>query len=172
MTYVTMKRMVTGTLLLFAAVTLVVQIGKEFRDTPQMLLTDGLHVICTHATTRCPTCMTMERLTDELLHAEFASRLNSGEIIFQQINYEKPEVADFVQRFKVATSSVVLVRVRDGHIADGTNLADQAWNLYTDESAFKKMLKEQINAMFDGKSLEMDIPQEEIIFDENETLNL
>ncbi len=175
MTYPTAKRVTTAILLLFAAVTLVVQISNTFRDTPPLRLADGVHVICTHATTRCPTCMTMERLTEELLHAEFAAPLASGEIIFQSINYEEPQVAQIVQHFKVATASVVLVRVVDGQMVEGTNLANQAWNLYTDEPAFKKMLKEQINAILEGKSLDAEVSEEEILFDEfdeNETLNL
>ena len=172
MTYATAKRVTTVVLLLFATVTLVVQISKTFRDVSPLRLVDGVHVICTHATTRCPTCMTMERLTKELLDAEFSVPLASGEIIFQSINYEESQVAQFVQHFKVATASVVLVRVVEGQMVEGTNLANQAWNLYTDESAFKIMLKEQINAVLEGKSLETDVSEEEILFDENETLNL
>jgi hypothetical protein len=159
------KPILTVALLAFAGVTLAVQIVKEFRTVEPMRLADGLNVICTHATQRCPTCIAMERLTRETLDESFKDAVASGQIVFREVNYEQMEVATFADEFKVATASVVLVTIKDGKTVAGKNLANEAWRLYTDEPAFKTMLKEQIDAMLHGKILDVDYEPQEIIFD-------
>jgi len=136
-------------LLAFAGMSLGLQIGKDVWSphVEQLRFADGLNVIVTHATTSCPTCLTMKRLTRETLDESFADAVAAGRIVFHEVNYEQPDAADFCRQFKVATAAVVLVYVRNGEIVGGTNLADEAWTLYADEPAFKQMLDERINAM-------------------------
>lgn len=155
-------------LLAFAGVTLAVQIAKEFRTVEPMQLVEGLNVVCTHATVRCPTCTTMERLTRETLEESFRDEVDTGKIVFREVNYEQPEVAAFAGEFKVATASVVLVNVQNGEIVAGKNIADEAWKLYTDAPAFKQMLKEQIDAMLQGATLDTDDDSREMIFDDTD----
>lgn len=155
-------------LLAFAGVTLAVQIAKEFRTVEPMQLVEGLNVVCTHATVRCPTCTTMERLTRETLEESFRDEVDTGKIVFREVNYEQPEVAAFAGEFKVATASVVLVNVQNGEIVAGKNIADEAWKLYTDAPAFKQMLKEQIVAMLQGVTLDTDDGSREMIFDDTD----
>ena len=152
--------------LTFAGVTLAVQIVKEFRTVEPMWLAEGLNVVTTHATLRCPTCTTMERLTRELLDESFKDDVAAGKIVFREVNYEQPEVAAFAGEFKVATASVVLVNVQNGEIVTGKNLADDAWKLYTDAPAFKQMLNEQINAMLQGITPDTDDEPQTLFFDD------
>jgi hypothetical protein len=163
------KPILTIALLAFAGVTFAVQIVKVFRSVEPMRLAAGLNVVCTHATQRCPTCIAIERLTKEILDESFKDAVTSGHIVFHEINYELPEVATFAEEFKVATASVVLVNVQNGKTIAGKNLANEAWRLYTDEPAFKKMLKEQIDAMLQGQSLDIDDSPQEIIFDTDDS---
>lgn len=149
-----------------------VQVAKEFRPVEPMELSDGLNVICTHATTRCPTCLTIEKLTQELLDSDFSEMVEAGEIVFREVNYEHPEANDFSNEYKVATASVVLLNIRDGQIVAGVNLANETWKLHTDEPAFKAMLKEQIEAMLQGKILETDGSSQEIIFGDDEEFTI
>jgi hypothetical protein len=162
------KPILTVALLAFAGVTLAVQIAKEFRSVESLQLADGLNVVCTHATQRCPTCLVMKRLTKKTLDESFKDAVTSGQIMLREVNYEQAELAAFADEFKVATASVVLVNVKDGKTVVGKNLANEAWRLYTDEPAFKKMLKEQINAMLQGKILDTDDKPQEIIFDSDD----
>jgi len=60
------------------------------------------------------------------------------------------------------------VNVKNGEIIAGKNLANEAWLLDTDATAFKQMLKEQIDAMLQGVTLETDGKRHEIIFDDAE----
>lgn len=156
------KSSLTVVLLLFASVTLGVQIGKEFRTVRPIRLSNGLNVVCTHATARCTTCLTVERLTQELLDAVFSKQIESGRIVFRDVNFEQPEANDFCAEYEVATSSVVLVDVREGKAVAGVNLADEVWKLHTDGPKFKDMLKKHIETMLEGKVLETDDSSEEI----------
>jgi hypothetical protein len=167
------KPTLTFVLLAFAGVTLAVQIGKEFRSVEPIKLAEGLNVVCTHATVRCPTCMEMERLVKGTLDEFFSDAVASGKIVLREVNYEQPEAADFADEFKIATAAVVLADVQNGKIVAGKNLVNEAWKLYTDEPAFKQMLKEQIEAMLQGKILDTDDVSTEIIFDgENDSIEL
>ena len=162
------KPILAVALLTFAGVTLAVQIAKEFRTVEPLLLADGLNVVCTHATTRCPTCLTMKRLARETLDESFKDAVAAGQIVFREVNYEQPEVTAFANEFKVATASVILVNVQNGQIVAGKNLVNEAWRLHTDEPAFKQMLKEQIDAMLLGEILEIEHKTQEMIFDEDD----
>lgn len=158
----------TMLLLAFTGVTLAVQVAKEFRPVEPLRLAEGLNVVCTRATVRCPTCMAVRRLTKETLDESFRDAVTSGNIVFREVNYEQAEAAAFAGEFKVATASVVLVYVKDGKVVADKNLANETWNLYTDKPAFKKMLKEQIDAMLQGVPLETNIESREIIFDDRD----
>jgi hypothetical protein len=163
------KPILTIVLLTFAGVTLAVQIAKEFRSVEPIRLAEGLNVICTHATVRCPTCLTMKRLTKETLDESF----KDSAIVFREVNYELPEASALADEFKIATATVVLVNVQEGKIVAGKNLVNESWKLYTDEPAFKQMLKEQIKAMMQGKILDIEIESQEIIFgDEDNSIEL
>jgi hypothetical protein len=163
------KPILTIALLAFAGVTLAVQIAKEFRFVEQLQFAEGLNVICTHATIRCPTCLTMERLAKETLGESF----KDVAIVFREVNYEQPEVADFADEFKIATATVVLIHVQNGKTVAGKNLVNEAWKLHTDESAFKQMLKEHIEAMLQGKILDTETKSQEMFFgDEDDSIEL
>lgn len=166
------KSVLTFVLLLFVSVTLGVQVGKEFTTAEPIRLSDGLNVVCTHASSRCVTCRTIENRTKEMLDENFQDAVKAGRIVFRDLNYEAPEAAEFAGQYKVATASVVLVDVRNGKAVAGVNLADEAWKFHTDGPAFKEMLKEKIEAMLQGKSLEIDDSSREIIFDDEEKIEL
>jgi len=161
------KAILATVLLTFAGMTLIAQIAQEFRSAEPIRFADGLNVVCTHATTRCPTCTTMERLAKETLDESFKDGVTAEQIIFREVNYEHPEATAFAGEFKVATASVVLVSVKNGEIVTGKNLVKEAWKLHTDEPAFKQMLKEQINAMLQGETLDSKSKPLEMMFDES-----
>ena len=145
--YIALKPLLRVFLLTFAGVTLAVQIAKEFRSVEPLRLADGLNVVCTHATVRCPPCLAMIRLVNETLDESYADAVATGKIVFRAVNYEQPEAADFAYHFRIATAAVVLVKVQNGNIIAERNLITEARNLYADEPAFKRMLKEQIDAI-------------------------
>lgn len=160
--YAKIKPFLTIVLLLFAGITLAVQIIKEFRHVEPLKLSEGVNVICTHRTSRCPTCLTMERLTKELLDSDFAAMTHAGKITFREVNYEHPEANDFAHEYQIATATVVLVNIQDGKNIAGTNLANEAWKLYSNGPAFKAMLKKHLEAILQGKTIENNSSSDEV----------
>ena len=156
------KYALTIMLIAFVSFTLAFQIVKKFRKVEPLKLADGLNVVCAHATIRCPTCLTMERLTRELLESDFPDMVKTGKIIFREVDYEHVESNDFSNEYKIATAAVVLVNIRDGKTVAGVNLVDQAWKYFTDGPAFKTMLKGNIEAMLQGKNVESGDSSDEI----------
>ena len=151
-------------ILLFAGITLSVQIGKEFLSVPPLTLPDGINVICTHATVRCPTCLISERLTQEVLSEHF----QQTPMTFHAVNYERPHFAELAKRFKIATATVLLVNVKNSQVLEGKTLTNETWKYYTDAPAFKAMLKEQLDAFLQGKTVQPIDPTETFIFESEE----
>jgi len=158
------KPILTVFLLAFVGVTLAVQVAREFRTIEPIRLSEGLNVVCTRATIRCPTCTTTRRLTKETLDESF----RDGQVVFHEINYEHPASAAFAGEFKVATATIVLVKIKNGEVVAQKNLANEVWRLYTNHPAFKRMLKEQIEAMLQGETLDDDEVTQEITFDKDD----
>ena len=151
-------------ILLFAGITLSVQIGKEFRAVAPLTLPDGVNVICTHATVRCPTCLITERLTQEVLSEHF----QQTPISFHAVNYERPYFAELAKRFKIATATVLLVNVQNSQVTAGKTLTDETWKYYTDAPAFQAMLKENLDAFLQGKTVQPTDPTETFVFESEE----
>ena len=159
------KTIFAGMILLFAGITLSVQVGKEFYSAVPLALPEGVNVICTHATVRCPTCLIVERLTREVLAEHFPLLPDSPAITFHALNYERPEFDELAKRFKIATATVLLVKVKDSQIVEGKTLTNETWKYYTDSSAFKAMLNEQLDAFLESKTLEPIDPTEIFVFE-------
>ena len=115
-----LKKIVTGVLLLFVAVSLVV-LGLDLIRQGRGAQTPGAEppappspsprtiVYCFHLTTRCPACRAIEAHTFETLQIYFADELARGEIEWQVVDYQAPGREPFVKQFELVTSSVVLV---------------------------------------------------------------
>lgn len=144
-------------LLIFVVVTLVVQVGKSFRETPQVVLPQGLTVMVCHAQVRCPTCTTMERLGQRCLAEYFP---DAG-VQFATLNYEAAENREIAEKYGVATATVLLVR-REGEAVTVENLVTQAWQTVGDESAFIEMLREHLAAFLAGGVAEKPVDSGEI----------
>lgn len=142
------KKAIKYLLLVFVATTLIVQVGKSFRQTPQAELPDGLSVVVCHAQVRCPTCTTMEKLSRECLEEFFPDRA----IAFVTLNYEATENREIAEKYGVATATVLLVR-RENGTEEVKNLVTPAWQTIGDAAAFKHMLRENLSAFIAGDTL-------------------
>jgi hypothetical protein len=77
---------------------------------------NGLVVYYLHGSYRCPTCRTVEAEAKKIVETEFASQVQRGEITFKALDYEKPLGAELARHFKVSSSVIVLVTMKDGKI--------------------------------------------------------
>jgi len=95
-----------------------------------------------HGTSRCKTCLTIERYAEETLKERFADALTHGELEFHSVNTEEQGNERFVSEYGLVTSSLVLVDVHDGSTREWANL-EKVWELVGDEAAFKQYVFEQ-----------------------------
>ena len=97
-----------------------------------------------HATFRCPSCNTIEKLTRALLDKQYKDELSSGAIIFREANFQTDTALS--KQFGVVAGCVVVAAVRDGKTIDFLRL-DEVWTRMNDPAAFDKYLNDAIAAM-------------------------
>lgn len=107
---------------------------------------NALVVYYFHGNTRCPTCRAIESQSYETVQADFASQLESGEVVWNVLNYEAPAGADLAKQFDIQVPVVVLARLKGGQVADWKRL-DQVWGLVDDKPAFTQYVRDEITQM-------------------------
>lgn len=109
-------------------------------------LEDGLVVYYFHGDIRCPTCRAIESQTHETVQNDFGAQLQSGELAWKVMNYEKPEAADLAKKFDVHMANVVLAQMDGGEIGNWRRL-DKVWALVGDKPAFAEFIRTEIDQM-------------------------
>jgi head-tail adaptor len=109
---------------------------------------DCLVVYYFHGNTRCPTCRSIESQSHDTVHTDFASKLDSGEMVWKILNYEEPAAADLTKEFEIQIPMIVLAKMNGGEIEDWRRL-DQVWALVGDKPAFKKYVRDEISQMLE-----------------------
>ena len=90
-----------------------------------------------HATFRCVTCNTIERLAKEVVETEFAADLVAGRIAWYEGDFQVEE--DLAKRFDVASSCVVVARQSAGKVIEFQRL-DEVWTLVDKPAEFKEYI--------------------------------
>lgn len=140
---------VKNILLAFVLVTIGFTLGKEITlRNVQTQHTDGLKksenkiiVYYLHATFRCTTCNTIEKMTGELLNFQFSEAIKNGSIEWKQVDFQKDET--LAKKYEVISSCVVVVQIRNG-IETGYKRLDEVWTLLNDRAAFNKYVGDAI----------------------------
>lgn len=109
-------------------------------------LENGLVVYYFHGDIRCPTCRAIESQAHETVQTDFAGQLEDGQIVWEVLNYDKPEGAELAKTFDVHMANVVLTRMTGGQIQDWKRL-DQVWALVGDKPAFTEFVRTEIDRM-------------------------
>ena len=101
---------------------------------PQSASMTGRQVIVyyMHGTFRCHKCDEMERMVEDVLTEDFSEELAAGTVKWQTANYQ--EQADLATRYRVSSSSVVVVSCVDGR-ESGHQRLDSLWKLRGDREA-------------------------------------
>ena len=136
-----MKNILSISLLLFVAAGIVVLTVKGLRQNPQsqsrcqLAIKDGVIVYYFHSNTRCPTCENIEAYAHEAVESGFADELKTKQIVWQVINYETPGNEHFATDYEVAAPNVVLVMFKDGNRVKWKGLPE-VWEHVGDKPAF------------------------------------
>jgi hypothetical protein len=99
-----------------------------------------------HSNARCPNCINVEAITKETLESEFRPQLQSGEVVWKVLNYQKPSGADLARRFGVGDPVIILAWMKDNELQTPKPL-DLAFALVDDRPALAKYLCNEIRQM-------------------------
>lgn len=94
---------------------------------------DKVIVYYLHATFRCVTCNTIERLAKEVVETQFAEALAAGRIAWYEGDFQVEE--DLAKRFDVVSSCVVVAKRVYGKETDFQRL-DEVWTLVDKPAEF------------------------------------
>lgn len=90
-----------------------------------------------HGTFRCPTCLSIERLSREAIESEFADLIGEGTVVFLSLNYDEPENAHFGDDYQLAAPSLVLSLRDDGREIAWKNLP-KVWDYARDPPTLRE----------------------------------
>lgn len=94
-----------------------------------------------HATIRCVTCNTIEKMTRDLLESQFSTELAEGILVWRDVDFQKNEA--LAGQFAVVSSCVVVARMEGNTVADFKRL-DEVWTLMDDPPAFNTYIADAI----------------------------
>jgi len=168
------RKVLTGALLAFVAVSVGFLILKETRGTasdvpggpaPAVAAGDmrGAHAAATevrpaprklvayyfHLNKRCNTCRTIERQAKDALETSFPEDLMSGRLEWRIANLDDPENDHYYKDFQLTGSALVLVDLVDGKPSRVKTL-QKTWDLFADEPAFSAYVRDETKAWLGG----------------------
>jgi hypothetical protein len=86
-----------------------------------------------HATIRCVTCNTIEKMTRELVETQFGTELAEGVLVWRDVDFQKNEA--LAGQFEVVSSVVVIARMKGDDVVDFKRL-DKVWTLMDNPPEF------------------------------------
>ncbi|MCQ2320368.1 MAG: thioredoxin family protein [Bacteroidales bacterium] len=102
---------------------------------------DTLHVYCFYGKQRCPTCIAIEKFTQELIEQQYATDIKTGRIKFQSVSIDENEA--LADKYEVAWSSLILDK--NGTI---NNLTDMGFKYARNNpNEFKARLEAEIDKL-------------------------
>jgi hypothetical protein len=106
---------------------------------------DRVEVVNFFGTNRCYACNTLGQLTKKTIETKFADQVESGQIIYLEINGQLPENQATVNKYQARGSSLYLNTVR------GTKEEIQeevtVWRLIGNETQFISYLESKLNTL-------------------------
>jgi len=154
------KRIVRGLLISFVLISVGFFLGKETTlrtvrnasvnpgaEVSQETSADKVLVYSMHMTFSCWECNQIKLLTQELLETEFAEELAAGQIEYKAVDYMKND--ELAKRYNIASSTVVIVQIRDGREGRFQRL-DEVWTKSRNKEDFFAYLGGAIRSYLRG----------------------
>ncbi len=108
---------------------------------------DKVIVYYLHATFRCVTCNTIERMAKEVVETQFAEGLAAGRIEWYEGDFQVEE--DLAKRFDIVSSCVVVANRVNGKETEFQRL-DEVWTLVDKPTEFREYIAGAIRKYVDG----------------------
>jgi hypothetical protein len=120
-----------------------VAIGGDSKTTGAASRPDGVSVINFHGQKRCCTCLGIGNLTQKTLDQDFAAEEKAGKVHWDQINYDEPANAHFLNDYGLVSSTVVVTRWNNGK-EEKWNRLDAVWDHVGDEPTFRSYIAQGV----------------------------
>jgi hypothetical protein len=104
-----------------------------------------------HPTVRREACTRMETRAEDVIRKEFPAHVALEEIVWRTANLDEPWNRDFVERYGLESSALVLVSTFDGREL-GHRVLDRLPLLVDDEEAFTEYVRTQLIAVLEEES--------------------
>lgn len=107
--------------------------------------TDKIEVVNFFSTQRCSSCIIIGEFTKKTLEKKFAPELESGKIVFKEINVDLPENKDMVIKYQARGSSLFINAIR----GEQESISEDAtvWRLVNSEDQFASYLENKLNQL-------------------------
>lgn len=129
--------------LLASIALLLLSCGSNTQTTDANIANDGkLHIYYFHTAKRCPTCLAIQQVTEQVLQSNYAQHLGD-KIIYQAVDLSDPQNTSLANYYQVAWSSLILHR--DTLRIDLTQ--DAFAYARTEPERFKQLLNEHIQQL-------------------------
>jgi len=102
-----------------------------------------IRVYYLHATFRCVTCNTIEKMTRDLLDRQFGDERADGRIEWQEADFQENEA--LAKQFDVIASCVVVAKIQGETVLDYKRL-DEVWTLLNHAPRFNAYVGDAIRA--------------------------
>jgi len=98
-----------------------------------------------HGTFRCASCRRVEALSRKAVGEGFPREIESGRVEFKTVNVDLPPNRHFIEDYRLASQSLVIVEMRHGRVVRWTSL-DRVWTLLHDEGEFASYVRDGVAA--------------------------
>lgn len=151
----TFRRVLTLSLLLFVAVSAITLIGKELtrnRSVPVAAnrisgatSSKGRQIVAYYflGKVRCSSCRKIEEVSRRTIEESFRRELDDSRLQFLVVNVDQPENRQFIEKYRLESSSLVLVEMQAGKPVAWKNLQD-VWTLVEDEPRLAKYVRDEV----------------------------
>ena len=99
---------------------------------------------------RCPSCVTIERLSSETILEEFSGQIDSGLLTWRTVNIDEDGNYHYVKDYGLYTKSVIISEQVNGKEIRWKNLP-KVWEYIGNEGKFRQYIVEEITAFMAGK---------------------
>jgi hypothetical protein len=146
-----LKKVVTGVLLLFVAVSVVFVIVREVRGGGEggEQVDARVMVYYFHGNYRCATCNTIERLTHETVQERFADELASGTVQVRSVNVDEPANRHFTDIYELDLEmprTVIVAEFDESGRRVGWEPLLGVWDLFNKPAQFKDYVAGEIES--------------------------
>ncbi len=101
-----------------------------------------------YGTHRCPSCILVERLSQEVVEEYFVNEIKEGILEYKALNVERPENHHYIKEYALYTRSLIVALYKNGRQEKWKNLIG-VWYYLRNKEMFYQYVKSEIEAFLE-----------------------